>query len=111
MKSLLGPELFSCTHSSLTPWPLGWNKLLCAGSRFLASSLAPTQPRAGVKGVAHHLCARAGSFLEKLQPPTAPGAETHREPWGTKRTPHTAEHVLQRAVIPCPLILLLSGGP
>ena len=45
-KSPRGLELFPCTHSSLTPWPLGWYKLLCAGSRFLASRLSAMHLRA-----------------------------------------------------------------
>lgn len=62
MKSPLGPELFPCTHSSLTPRPLGTYKLVCSGSGLLASGLAPVKSKGQCEG--HILpCVEGASVL------------------------------------------------
>lgn len=77
-KSPLGPELFPCTHSSLTPWPLGWYKLACSGSGFLADSRAPMKSKGQCEGRSPPPCVKEASApWRSASPQPPPGAETY----------------------------------
>lgn len=72
MKSPLGPELFPCTHSSLTPRPLGTYKLVCSGSGLLASGPAPVKSKGQCEGRILPCVDGGECSLEKCQLPAVP---------------------------------------